>query len=254
MPIDATRRGIGGAVLGLGVAAATETSAQPARRPRVAALIHDDMVLMDLVGPLTAFNVAGAEVVLVARDLRPVRSDVGISVAPAATFTDAPDAPDVLFVPGGLRGSVDAMRDAATRDWLRAVGERAGHVTSVCTGGLVLGAAGLLRGHRATAHWYVRDLLALFGAEPVEARVVTDRNRVTGGGVTAGLDFGLSIVAALRGEEAARRVQLLLEYDPQPPFAAGSPAGAGPTLTAEVLRARATILAEARAVAESLRT
>ncbi len=234
------------------------TPAAPARRPRVAALVHDDMVMLDLAGPLTVFNLMGAETVLVARDRRPVRTELGLPVTPAASFADAPfsgasGAPDILFVPGGLRGTVDAMRDAATRNWLRAAGAGAGHVTAVCTGGLLLGAAGLLRGHRATAHWYVRDLLALFGAEPVEARVVADRNRLTGGGVTAGLDFGLSLAALIRGEAAARRIQLVIEYDPRPPFDAGTPATAGPALTAEVLRARAPILAEARAAAEALR-
>jgi cyclohexyl-isocyanide hydratase len=125
-------------------------------------------------------------------------------------------------VPGGL-GTVAAMEDAETLAWLRQVAGNAQWVTSVCTGSLLLGAAGLLRGYRATCHWASRDQLAWFGAEPVAERVVFDRNRVTGGGVTAGIDFALALTARIRGEAHARFVQLSLEYDPAPPFDSGSP-------------------------------
>ncbi|XHO07105.1 Isonitrile hydratase (plasmid) [Ralstonia syzygii] len=116
-------------------------------------------------------------------------------------------------------------------------------VTSVCTGSLVLGAAGLLRGYRATSHWASRDQLALLGAQPVEARVVFDRNRVTGGGVTSGIDFALALVAHLYGDAAAQRIQLQLEYDPAPPFHSGSPASAPPAILAEARQGMAPMLA-----------
>src|SRR5207237_7377750 len=135
---------------------------------------------------------------------------------PGATF-ETSATPDILCVPGGF-GITGAMEDEATLAWLRRAAEQAQWVTSVCTGALVLGAAGLLRGYRATTHWASHEYLASFGAIPVKERVVFDRNRVTGGGVTAGIDFGLALVAAIKGEDYARFVQLSLQYDPAPPF------------------------------------
>jgi cyclohexyl-isocyanide hydratase len=130
---------------------------------------------------------------------------------------------------------------------------RARFVTSVCTGSLLLGAAGLLNGYRATSHWYVRDLLPLMGATLDGGRVVEDRNRITGGGVTAGIDFGLALAARLRGEDYARRVQLAVEYDPQPPFGSGSPERAGESLVGEMRQRRAPMIAAARAAANRAR-
>jgi cyclohexyl-isocyanide hydratase len=176
-------------------------------------------------------------------------TEIGLPVAPTTDFADCPVAPDILFVPGGLKGSIAAMTDPATIAFLADRGAKARFVTSVCTGGLVLGAAGLLRGYRATTHWYVRDLLPLLGAVPAEGRVVVDRNRLTAGGVTAGIDFGLTLAAQLHGEEVAKRLQLVLEYEPAPPFQAGGPTGAGPALTAEVLGRRRSVLDEAKAAA-----
>jgi transcriptional regulator GlxA family with amidase domain len=155
----------------------------------------------------------------------------------------------VLFVPGGLKGTVDAMKDSATIDFLKSRGERARFVTSVCTGSLLLGAAGLLKGYSATSHWYVRQLLPLMGATLRKDRVVEDRNRITAGGVTAGIDFRLTIGAKLANEDAARRVQLLIEYDPKPPFDAGSPERAGPALADVILQRRGALIAEAEAAA-----
>ena len=218
-------------------------------RIKVAMLIHDDMILLDLTGPMTALVPAMSDIHLVAKNRSPVRTDVGILIQPTTTFDDCPADLDVLFVPGGLTGSLAAMEDTATTTFLADRGTRAKWVTSVCTGSLVLGAAGLLRGYRATSHWYVRDLLPLMGAELVKDRVVTDRNRITGGGVTAGIDFGLVLVAHLRGEDYAKRIQLILEYDPKPPFSAGSPDTAGPRLVQDVLERRAKILAQARIAA-----
>jgi cyclohexyl-isocyanide hydratase len=140
----------------------------------------------------------------------------------------------VLFVPGGF-GTAAAMADAEILSFLANRAPRAKYVTSVCSGSLILGAAGLLKGYKATSHWALRDALSLFGAEPVEGRVVTDRNRITGGGVTAGIDFGLVMLAKMRGDDAARLTQLTMEYDPAPPFNAGSPAGAGPDLVKQAL-------------------
>ena len=138
---------------------------------------------------------------------------------------------DILCVPGGL-GINAVIADDGALGWVRRVGTDAQWVTSVCTGSLILGAAGLLSGYRAACHWGQREQLRLFGAEPVAERTVVDRNRVTGGGVTAGIDFALTLTAMLRGEDHARLVQLSLEYDPKPPFDAGSPERADPALVA----------------------
>ncbi len=212
-------------------------------------LVHDDMILMDLNGPQTVFALIGADVLLVSKDLAPVRTDVGIMVQPTATFETCPRDLDVLFVPGGLRGTLACMADRQVLDFLADRGRRARYVTSVCTGSLVLGAAGLLNGFRATSHWYVRDLLPLMGAILDPARVVEDRNRITGGGVTAGIDFGLTLAARLTDEGRAKRVQLVIEYDPQPPFAAGSPEAAGRELADDVRTRRAPLIEAARRLA-----
>jgi cyclohexyl-isocyanide hydratase len=172
-----------------------------------------------------------------------------VLIQPSTTFAECPEQLDVLFVPGGLKGTVAAMDDRDTLDFLASRGRSARYVTSVCTGSLLLGAAGLLRGYRAASHWYVRDLLPLLGASPAAERVVVDRNRLTGGGVTAGIDFGLTLAATLRGEEYARRVQLVIEYDPQPPYRAGTPETAGVAVADEVRRRRAPAIAAAQQAA-----
>jgi cyclohexyl-isocyanide hydratase len=234
-----------------GTAPSTVPPPDPARLPplTVAMLVHPDMVLLDLVGPQTVFSLLMARVLLVAKEIRPVPTDVGVSVQPTTTFADCPDPLDVLFVPGGLKGTVAAMEDQETLDFLAGRGASARFVTSVCTGSLVLGAAGLLRGYRATSHWYVSDLLPLLGAKPAAGRVVVDRNRLTGGGVTAGIDFALTLAATLRGEDYARRVQLVLEYDPKPPYHSGTPATAGPAVTDDVRRRRGAAIATAQQAA-----
>lgn len=211
----------------------------------IAMLVHPDMVLLDLVGPQTVFSLLMAKIFLVAKAAGPVGTDVGVAIAPTTTFADCPEAVDVLFVPGGLKGTVAAMDDPDVLAFLARRGRTARYVAGVCTGTLLLGAAGLLRGYRATSHWYVRDLLPLLGATPTAERVVVDRNRITGGGVTAGLDFALTLAAALRGEAYARRIQLVLEYDPRPPFVAGTPEQAGATAADDVRRRRAPLLGAA---------
>ena len=197
----------------------------------IAFLLFPDLTPLDLIGPAQFLSRLGdVRLDYVAKTPEPVASDVGLPLLPTATFSDVPAA-DVLFIPGGL-GITAVIEDDETIDWVARVGAEARWVTSVCTGSLVLGAAGLLRGYRAATHWAWRDALRLFEAEPVAERTVIDRNRVTGGGVTAGIDFALTLMAELRGADHARLVQLGNEYDPAPPFDAGSPERAGEALVA----------------------
>jgi cyclohexyl-isocyanide hydratase len=199
----------------------------------IAFLLFPGITQLDLTGPAQVLSRLGNQTLhFVAANHAPVATDAGFSILPTATFDEVPSA-GIICVPGGF-GTIDAIEDEATLAWVRRVGEKAEWVTSVCTGSLILGAAGLLRGYRAASHWAWREHLALFGAEPVAERVVFDRNRVTGGGVTAGIDFALALTAAIRGEAHAKAVQLSLEYDPAPPFDAGSPDKAGPELAALV--------------------
>ncbi len=191
----------------------------------VAMVLFHRVTLLDLIGPATALGFH-ADVHLVAKTMDPVASDQGVKILPTCTFDECPKDLDVLFVPGGV-GVLDAMMDLELLHFVRDRGERAGYVTSVCTGSLIQGAAGLLKGYEATTHWGWHEVLSSLGAIPVKKRVVHDRNRVSGGGVTAGLDFGLGLLAILRGEEAARTVQLMMEYDPEPPFDVGTPDKAG---------------------------
>ena len=187
-------------------------------------LIYPGMTALDLIGPQQVFGyLMGTHVHLVAKTKDLVVSDTGVAIQPSKTFADCPDPVDILFVPGGGKGTIALMTDDETLAFLSGRGKSAKLVTSVCSGSLVLGAAGLLRGYKATSHWAVRDLLPLLGAEVVTHRVVQDRNRITSGGITAGIDFGLSIAAQLRGDEYAKALELTLEYDPQPPFGSGTP-------------------------------
>ncbi|MEN2786047.1 DJ-1/PfpI family protein [Sphingomonas qilianensis] len=198
---------------------------------RVAFLLFPDVTQLDLTGPAQVLSRLGnATVDLVAKTLDPVMTDAGFALVPTATFGTAVQ-PDILCVPGGM-GINDAIDDADTMAWVQRAAAGAGWITSVCTGSLLLGAAGLLEGYRATCHWAQHQHLAAFGAIPVKDRVVIDRNRATGGGVTAGIDFALSLMAAIRSEAQARFVQLSLEYDPSPPFDGGAPERADPAMLA----------------------
>lgn len=194
----------------------------------IAMLVYPGMFLQDLVGPLAMFeSLMNREIHLVWKDKNPVgnmdpKHPTMIPVAATTTFADCPKNVDVLFVPGGVPGTFAMMEDAELLAFLKEQGKTAKYITSVCTGSLILGAAGLLQGYKATSHWVTLDSLSKLGATPVNQRVVIDRNRITGGGVTAGLDFGLSIIAKLRNQTYAEAVQLYLEYNPQPPFNAGS--------------------------------
>ena len=178
--------------------------------------------LLDLAGPLDVFARApDVKALTIAESMKPVVPDLAPAIAPDATFDDAPPF-DVLFVPGG-HGIGASFENEKLIDFVAARARSARYVTSVCTGALVLGVAGLLDGRKATTHWRYLDLLKLFGATPVSKRVVEDGNIMTGAGVTAGMDFGFALVARLRGADVAKRLQLGLEYDPDPPFRAGHP-------------------------------
>ena len=210
-------------------------------------LVFPQVQQLDLTGPYEVFASAkGAEVHLVWKDTAPLKAATGLTLTPTATFADCPPL-DVLCVPGGA-GVNALLQDEAVLAFLR---ERAGQVrylTSVCTGSLVLGMAGLLKGKRATSHWNAHDFLARFGAIPTQGRVVRDGNLITAGGVTSGIDFGLTVVAELLGEEEAQLIQLSLEYAPQPPFRAGTPQEA----PEPILAAARQRLAASRAAREKL--
>ncbi len=203
------------------------------KRPVVGMLLYPGMTLLDLLGPQTVLSTS-AEIHLIWKSRDWVVSDSGVVLKPDTTLDECPKDLDVLFVGGGP-GQIAIMNDPEIIGFVADRGSRAKYVTSVCSGSLVLGAAGLLKGYKATSHWACRDALAMFGAIPIDARVVTDRNRVSGGGVTAGIDFGLVLLARLCGEDVAKMTQLAIEYNPEPPFGAGSPKGAGPEVTKKVL-------------------
>lgn len=196
-------------------------------------LIYPGFTLLDLAGPQAALGFHG-KTLLFWKTLEPVPTDGGISLNPTHTFGDAPERLDVLFVPGGF-GTNAAMKDPEIIDFLVRIGSRSQYVTSVCSGSLILGMAGLLIGYRAATHWALYETLEALGAKAAHERVVADRNRFTGGGVTAGIDFGLTLLAELRGEDVAKLTQLLMEYDPCPPFNVGHPRIAGEALTQAAL-------------------
>jgi cyclohexyl-isocyanide hydratase len=191
---------------------------------------------LDFTGPLQVFSsIPGAKVHLIWKRIEPVASDSVLMITPTITFADCPQL-DVVCVPGGF-GTDDMVNDEEVLDFLRAQSTGAKYVTSVCTGSLVLGAAGLLRGYRAATHWSAMEHLGPYGAIPTKTRVCVDRNRITGGGVTAGIDFALTLVSHLIDRQTAEMIQLRLEYNPAPPFNAGSPDTAPPEILA-LMKAR----------------
>jgi cyclohexyl-isocyanide hydratase len=194
-------------------------------------LVFPGVQQLDMTGPFEVFaSLPGAEVHLLWKDTAPVRSATGLILQPTMTLADCP-ALDVICIPGG-GGTNALLTDADVHDFIRRMARTARFVTAVCTGALVLGAAGLLHGRRATTHWMSLDLLENFGATPVRARVVRDGPLITAGGVTAGIDFALTVVAELVSVAAAEEIQLMLEYAPAPPFDAGTPATASPATLA----------------------
>ena len=179
---------------------------------------------------------------LIWKNRDPLTSSTGLRLQPDETFAECPQL-DVLCVPGGV-GVNPLLADETVLGFLRRQAAKARFVTSVCSGSLVLGAAGLLRGKRATCHWASHDLLAAFGAIPTQGRVVRDGALMTGGGVTAGIDFALTLIAELAGVEMAQRIQLALEYAPAPPFDAGTPTNAPPEVLAAVRKAGTKLRAQ----------
>ncbi len=214
-------------------------------------LLYPGFTLLDLAGPQAALGLHG-QTLLLWKTLDPVPTDSGVSLNPTTVFADCPRFLDVLFVPGGF-GTNQAMADATVVDFLAEIGPTARYVTSVCSGSLLLGMAGLLDGYQAATHWACYDALEAMGATAIHRRVVEDRNRFTGGGVTAGIDFGLKLLAELRGERVAKVTQLAMEYDPEPPFQAGTPDAAGPELTAMALAMMGDMNAQAVTIAQARR-
>ena len=200
---------------------------------QIGLLVFPKVTQLDLTGPVQVFSsVPGAQLHLIWKRIEPVASDSVLVLTPTTTFADCPQL-DVICVPGGV-GSDDLLNDEEVLDFLRRQAEGAKFVTSVCTGSLVLGAAGLLQGYRAATHWTAMDCLAAFGATPTKTRVCIDRNRITGGGVTAGIDFALTLVSMLLDRKTAEAIQLRLEYNPAPPFTSGSPDTAPPEIVARI--------------------
>ena len=241
------------AAAGLAGSAATASTAAPAAEPtvpqpevmhdmstmppqwqgkeQIAMLLYPEFTALDLVGPHHMFtSLWGATVHLVAATKEPVRGQNGITFLPSMTLDETPADLDILFVPGGDVGTLRAMQDPKLIAWVADRARRAKLVASVCTGSMILGQAGLLRGKRATSHWATHALLKDFGAIPVDRRVVWDGKLVTGAGVSAGLDLGLAVVAKLRDKTYAQGVQLMAEYAPQPPLHAGTPKTAPPAV------------------------
>jgi cyclohexyl-isocyanide hydratase len=189
---------------------------------QIGLVIFPRVTQLDLTGPVQVFSsVPDAKVHLIWKRIEPVASDSVLTLTPTITFADCPQL-DVICVPGGV-GTDDMINDEEMLAFLRRQAAGAKYITSVCTGSLVLGAAGLLRGYRAATHWTAMDFLSAFGAIPTKTRVCVDRNRVTGGGVTAGIDFALTLVSQLVDRKTAEAIQLRIEYNPAPPFNAGSP-------------------------------
>ena len=213
----------------------------------VVMLTYPGLTQLDLTGPhevLARFPELKLHLAWKTSD--PVDDASGLRLVPNTTFDACPPA-DILFVPGGP-GQVRLMQDEEVLGFLRRQADHADWITSVCTGSLLLGSAGLLTGYRATCHWLSLDQLTLFGATPVSQRVVQDGNRLTGAGVTSGMDFALTLCAELFGADRARKAQLALEYDPAPPFASGSPASADPTLVAKVREATGAFQSNRKAI------
>lgn len=213
---------------------------------RIGLLLFPEITQLDMTGPYEVFTkFPNVEVHLVAKTMDPVVANGGMQILPTVTLEACPQL-DIVCVPGG-GGMNPLLNDKETLEFLRKQAAGARYVTSVCTGALVLGAAGLLKGKRAATHWMSRDMLSAFGAIPVAERVVQDGNVITGGGVTAGIDFALTVAAEAFGPDLAKSIQLGIEYDPHPPFNAGSPEGAGADIVAKAKAGAARRQAEREA-------
>ena len=198
---------------------------------QIGLLVFPRVTQLDLTGPVQVFSsLPGAKVHLIWKRIESVPSDSVLTLTPTVTFADCPQL-DVVCVPGGF-GTDELVNDEEVLGFLREQARDARYITSVCTGSLVLGAAGLLKGYRAATHWSAMEALALLGATPTRTRVCVDRNRITGGGVTAGIDFALTLISMLADRTTAEAIQLRLEYNPAPPFNSGSPDTAPPEVLA----------------------
>jgi cyclohexyl-isocyanide hydratase len=196
-------------------------------------ILFEGMTQLDLTGPLEVFSrLSDTKIHLVSKTKDPVRSDRGLTIIPDTTFNDCPEELTVIFVPGGP-GVSRVLADDEYIDFIRSRG-KAAFITSVCTGSIILAACGLLDGFKATTHWLSLDLLRRFNVETQNSRVVIDRNRITGGGVTSGIDFALTIASILFDDQVAKELQLLIEYNPQPPFLSGHPDVADESMVAKV--------------------
>ncbi len=216
---------------------------------RIGFLLFPNITQLDLTGPHEVLSkLPGAKVHLIWKSLEPVKAVGGMMIVPDTTLAACPQL-DLICVPGGP-GMTGLMVDNEVLDFLRKQAAGARYITSVCTGSLVLGAAGLLKGKRAATHWMLMEVLPTLGAIPVSERVVQDGNIITGGGVTAGIDFGLKVAAEVAGEEVAKSIQLQIEYDPQPPFNSGHPRSADPTLVDKLKKFAEPMQAERRKNAE----
>lgn len=221
----------------------------------IAFLVFPNVTQLDLTGPAQVLSRLGNTTLnLVWKDKSPVPTDAGFPLLPTATFEET-DQADILCVPGGL-GTMEIMQDQTVLAWLQKIAAKADWVTSVCTGSLVLGAAGLLKGYKSGCHWASIDQLTYFGAIPVRERIVEDRNRFSGGGVTSGIDFALALAARIRGEDFAKFIQLAIEYDPNPPFDAGSPDKVSPEILERYYKMIDAVVpdreAKVKAIAKSL--
>jgi len=199
-------------------------------------LIYPGVIQLDVMGAyqVLAFP-PNTQVHLIWKTLDSIVSNEGLSLTPTITLADCPRL-DVICIPGGGMGQIEVMKDAEILDFLQQQSKSAQYVTSVCTGSMILAAAGLLEGYKATCHWAFRDQLAMLGVEVVPQRVVIDRDRITGAGVTSGIDFGLALLGLLCGEAVAKTAQLMMEYHPEPPFNAGTPETAGKEVTRRLMQ------------------
>ncbi|WP_423149313.1 DJ-1/PfpI family protein [Rubrolithibacter danxiaensis] len=211
---------------------------------KVGMIIFPELTLLDFIGPYDVFVRADCfEVLVISENKGMIPAEGGLNIQADLSFSDCPDF-DILFVPGG-RGINNCLTNDVFISFLKSKGNKCSYITSVCTGSLLLAAAGLLDGFRATTHWRSIELLKMFGVEAVEERVVTDRNRITGGGITAGIDFGLTLTALIAGEDVAKTVQLILEYSPAPPFNCGS-AKTAETVILENAKSKTQLLFDTR--------
>lgn len=211
---------------------------------QIGLLIYPDVTQLDVTAPLQVFSMLpNTNVHLLWKTSEPIKDMEGFTICPTTTFDTCPQL-DVICVPGGGIGQVEMMRDTQVLKFLQAQAQTAKYITSVCTGSLILAAAGLLQGYKAACHWAFRENLALMSVEVSTERVVIDKNRITGGGVTAGIDFALVVAAELYDENTAKFIQLLLEYNPAPPFNAGSPEGADEELVTMVQKFGSELIAE----------